>query len=208
MNTASLIIQALVAVGTIAVAVLAIWGDWIRAKLVPPKLTIRPHNLRGCLTEFSRRDPGIVGKRVIYYHVKVVNCRPWSPARNCRVLLRAILVKAPNEEFVPLPMVIPHQFVWAPAQLTPSTVTLSKEGIVDFGRLIEGAESFEPVLYFYANDFGGRVKKGGAIRYVLEAVADGFVASHQQIFEVAWDGNWSENLDEMARSLTIRVVSK
>jgi len=122
------------------------------------------------------------------------------------VLLRSILGRAANQEFVHLPMVVPAQFVWAPAQLTPSAITLSKEQIFDFGKLTDGSAYFEPVLYFYANDFRGRVKSQAAIRYVLEIVADGFVASKCQVFEVAWDGKWSENLDEMAQSLTIREV--
>ena len=207
MKATSLIIQALAAIGTVAVAILAIWGDWFRAVLVPPKLTIQAHNgFRGTLTKFSSADPKMDGRRVIYYYLKVVNSRPWSPARNCRVLLRGILRRAPNQEFVPLPMVVPPQFVWAPAQLTPPEITLSKEQMVDFGRLTDGFDYFEPTLYFYANDFRGRVKSQEAIRYVLEIVADGFVASKYQVFEVAWDGKWSENLDEMGQSLTIREI--
>jgi hypothetical protein len=36
----NLFIQLLTAIGTIAVAVIAIWGDWIKIKLTPPKLKI------------------------------------------------------------------------------------------------------------------------------------------------------------------------
>ena len=36
-----------IAIGTIAVAVIAIWGEQIRSWLVPPKLSLVAHNLRG-----------------------------------------------------------------------------------------------------------------------------------------------------------------
>jgi hypothetical protein len=205
----SIFIQALIAIGTISVAVLAIWGDWIRSKLVPPKLKIQPHNnLRGCLTTFSSPDPKLNGTRVIYYHLKVVNSRAWSPAKNCRILLRSVFVRAANQEFVPLTMSIPGQFVWAPAGWTPPSITLSEDHIFDFGRIADGAEYFEPILYIYTNDFEGRVKQGQAIRYALEIVADGFLQPKCQVFEVAWDGIWTDNLEEMARHLTIREVTQ
>ena len=158
MKTISLVIEVLVAAGTVSVAILAIWRDWFRAVLVPPRLSIQPHNnFGGTLTKFSSPDPDMDGRRVIYYYLKVVNSRPWSPTRNCRVLLRSILGRAANQEFVPLPMIVPAQFIWAPAQLTPSAITLSKEQIFDFGRLTDGSDCFEPTLYSYANDFRGRV---------------------------------------------------
>lgn len=201
------IFQGLAAVGTIAVAILAIWGDWVRAKIVPPKLALKPHNIRGTVTKFTSTHPDLNDRRVIFYHLKVVNLRPWSPARNCRVLLRAVFKRAPNQEFVRLPMAVPAQFVWAPAELTPPAIPLSKEQILDFGILIEGFDHFAPKLYSYANDFQGQVHRDETIRYSLEITADGYDAPRYQVFEVAWDGTWSDKLDQMERSLIIREVT-
>lgn len=131
------------ATGTIAVAILAIWGDWLRSKLIPPILTIQLYHPRGTLTKFFGPDPKLNNKRVIYYHLKVVNSRHWSPARNCRVLLRGISTRVANQEFVPIPMAVPGQFVWAPAATTPPTITLSKEHIFDFGYYYR---RFRPLL--------------------------------------------------------------
>jgi hypothetical protein len=45
---ASTVWEAVEAIGTVTVAILAIWGNGIRAFLSPPKLEIQPHNnLRG-----------------------------------------------------------------------------------------------------------------------------------------------------------------
>jgi hypothetical protein len=44
------VINGLVAIGTLAVAVAAIWGDWLRSFVAAPKLRLIPHNdLRGTL---------------------------------------------------------------------------------------------------------------------------------------------------------------
>src|SRR5262245_15651605 len=128
---ADLVIQGLVAFGTIAVAVLAIWGEWIRAVLAPPMLKIVGHTLQG--------DPttNALGNRLMYYHLKVLNERPWLKAENCRVVLKGLSKRGPDGNFYPIPMAVPLYFVWAPAEITPPTVTLTGEQVVDFGFVAE-----------------------------------------------------------------------
>ncbi|MHC4533809.1 MAG: hypothetical protein ACYS6K_07650 [Planctomycetota bacterium] len=195
-----LFIEILIAIGTLSVAILAIWGDFFRSKLVSPKLSIQPHNLCGTITKFTD------GPRVIYYHLKIVNSRPWVSATNCRVLLRAIYRRGPNQKFSQVHMPVPGHFVWAPAGLTPAFITLTNEQVLDFGRLTENSEEFQPVLYSYVNNFPGFVKANEAVRYCLEVTADDYSKKNYQVFEVAWDGKWSDNLDEMNQSLTIREI--
>ncbi len=197
----SLVFQGLMALGTFAVAILAIWGPWIRSKLAPPKLTLLPHNIRGIVTKFTD------GPRVIYYQLKVRNLRPWATARNCRVLLRRIERRGPDQVFRALPEAVPPQFVWSPAPQTPPLITLTKEEYLDFGRLTEDASHFEPVLSWYPNNFQGFVGPNQAVRYSLEVVADAFSQKHFNVFEIAWNGQWSDNLDEMSQNLTIREIT-
>ena len=49
----SIIIQGLVAVATLLLAVIAIWGDWIRHRLLGPKLTINLLDNEGTLTHIK-----------------------------------------------------------------------------------------------------------------------------------------------------------
>jgi len=198
----SLIIQALIAIGTLTVAIIAIWGGWFRSKLSPLKLIIQPHNLRGVVTRFTD------GPRVIYYHLKVINQRSWVSAKNCRVLLCSIYRRGPDQELMNVPMSVPLQFVWSPAPLTPSIISFSKEGFIDFGRLKENDTRFEPILYWYPNNFQGYVQKNESVRYCLEIVADGYTSEQYQVFEVAWNGKWTNNLDEMTQNLTIREITE
>ena len=197
----TLVIGGLTAIGTIAIACLAIWGNWVKFRLTPPKLRIEPHNLRGTLTRFTN------GPRVIYYHLKATNSRPWSVARNCRVILRAIYRRLPNGEFQNVPLPVLPSFVWAPAEVTPPVIDLSHEQTLDFGRIVEGGNHFEPILYFFPNNFEGFVTPHNAIRYALEIVAEGFKSERFQVFEVAWDGAWSDNLDTMGNHLTVREIT-
>lgn len=71
------IIEGFTAFGTVAVAVLAIWGNWVRSMLAPAKLTLVEHTPEGDLTTFAS------GTRVIFCHLKVSNQRRWLPAQNC-----------------------------------------------------------------------------------------------------------------------------
>ncbi len=196
----SLIIQALTAVGTIAVVIIAIWGDWLKIKLTPPKLKIEFQNIRGELTSFGN------GTRVIYYHLKVVNSRPWSTAKNCKVLLKAISKELPSGEFQNQALNTTPSFIWTPAEITPHSITLTQEHAFDFGFLAEGAKEFKPVLSLTPNNFQGFVKERQKIRFSLQPSADNYLSIKFQVFEVAWNGEWSDNMDTMCQNLTIREI--
>ena len=65
-------LEALTAFGTIAVAVVAIWGDWLKSKLAPQKLALELDPEAEPVTYTN-------GVRGIFRHLKVVNLRPWTP---------------------------------------------------------------------------------------------------------------------------------
>jgi hypothetical protein len=109
--------------------------------------------------------------------------------------------------FRQIPLPVPPQFVWSPAEITPAAIELSTQQILDFGRVIEGQPTFEPVLYWYPNNFQGLVAANEAVRYGLEILADGYSAKRYQVFEVAWNGIWSDNLDQMSQNLVIREIT-
>lgn len=196
----NLFIQLLTAIGTIAVVIIAIWGDWIKMKLTPPSLKIIVLNTRGELTNFSN------GVRVIYYHLKVVNSRPWSIAKNCKVLLKAISKELPSGEFQNQPLNTNPSFIWTPAEITPQAINLAREQAFDFGFLQENGQDFRPVLNITPNNFQGFVRANQKIRFSLQVYADNYISEKYQVFEVAWNGNWSDNMDTMAQNLTIREI--
>jgi hypothetical protein len=193
-----LILDGLVAFGTIAVAILAIWGDWFRAKFAPSKLVMLLHNKNGEPTMFGQT-------RAMYYHLKVVNRRLWLPGKDCRVLLKGLSRRGPDGMFNPISLPVPLQYIWAPAEFTAPVVTVVKEQIVDFGVVREGGNRFVPTLYTTPTSFSGHVGPNEAVRYHLEIEAVNF-SSQRQIFEVAWDGVWSHEPSTMAQHLVIKEV--
>lgn len=203
MEILNLIANGLVAIGTIAIAILAIWGDWFRSKFIPPKLSIQVHNFHGDLTSYAGGTP------VLFYHLKVVNYRSWSPAKNCRVLLMAIYKREPDDsQFHRVNFNVPSQFFWAPFEITPPQITLAKEQILDFGKIEKTENKFKPCLYLIPNNFQGYVEAKSAIRYALNIVADNYNSDKYQVFEVSWNGQWSDNLDIMAQNLIIKEIKE
>lgn len=199
-NFWNLIIQGFVAIGTIAVAVLAIWGNFFKFKIAAPKLSIVPHNLRGTVTSFTN------GSRVIYYHLKVINSRPWSTAHNCQVILKSIAKRLPNGTFNNVPLPVCPSFVWAPAQITPPLIDLSTEQTFDFVNLVQGDTKVNPVLTYYPNNVDAFIRQNECFRFALEINAEGFKSTKLNVFEVAWNGQWTDNLDTMSNNLTIREI--
>ncbi len=131
----SIIINGTIAVGTIVVTILAIWGERIRSLLSPPKLVLEPHNnFRGDANILKNSNGDIFG-RAMYFHLKVVNKRPWLPIKNCRVLLKGINRRGQDKDFHPSPLVVPAQMIWAPASFAPILVTITKEQILDLGNV-------------------------------------------------------------------------
>jgi hypothetical protein len=195
------VINGFIAFGTIAVAILAIWGDPIRAWIAGPKLKLIPHNsLRGSVVTLNN------GVRSIYYHLKVINRRSSISAINCRVLLKKIWRKAPNGSFLKANLAVPVIYVWAPAEITPPYINLRNEHVLDFGRINQNEKRFQPLLLSYANNFEGFVQPNDTVRFGLEIVSDNFISKRLQIFEVAWNGQWSSNLETMGQNLQIREI--
>jgi hypothetical protein len=192
-------IDGVVAFGTLAVAILAIWGDWVRSVLAPAKLTIQPHTFQGDPTRASDVP-------MMYYHLKITNKRRWLPVSNCRVLLKGLSRRGPDGHFHSVPMAVPLQFVWAPAEITPPVITVLSEHILDFGFVSEDSNKFVPVLYSYSNNFRGYVGPNESVRFHLAIEATNFTSDRYQVFEVSWDGTWSQEPSTMAQHLLVREI--
>jgi hypothetical protein len=206
----STVFTGLAAFGTIAVAVMAIWGDWVRTTFVGPRLRLVKHNFRGTVAELNiidrRRNEIIERKKTIFYHLRVENSRHWIPGKNCRVMLRQIHRRGPNGTFHPVKLIVPVQYMWAPSEWSPSLQTVTDKEVLDFGRLMMGSDKFEPMLYIVGGDFDGFVRANEAVRYGLQVIADNSRPSSLQVYEVAWNGEWAEDLDKTEQNLKVREV--
>jgi len=195
-----IIFSGLTAFGTLAIAALAIWGDWIRTRLFRGELSLEMYE--GSVS-LANQPP----HQIYYYHLKVVNKRWWRRAGNCRVLLKAMSRRGPNGVFQSIAMPVPLQFIWAPQNVTPSAIAIQHEEILDFGLVREGNPRFEPRLYWIPNHFTGFVGANEAIRYSLQVVSDAYVSKTYRVFEVAFDGVWNPVLAQMTTHLTIDEIA-
>ena len=204
------LIEIATAIGTVAVAIMAIWGEKVRAWLSPPKLKIEIHTPRGSPTRHTLAgaiDPS-GGVRTMYYYLRVVNLRPWLTAQNCRVLLKAVSRRRPDGSFLQVHMPVPAQLIWSNEGDTPQRVVVTRTAVLDFGYLSEGAQSFLPLLYVYANNANFAVAKGEAVRYQVEIDASNLPLRHAQTFEVSWDGEWDFEPEKMQHHLVVREVAE
>ncbi|MGE3473842.1 MAG: hypothetical protein AB7O28_26110 [Vicinamibacterales bacterium] len=187
----------LTAVGTVAVAILAIWGDKLRAWLAGPKLALSLRDARGDLT--TRAD----GRKTIYYHVAVSNDRSWSPAKAVRVLVVGVAKRRPDGTYYPEPVVAPLQLTWAFPQFHELFPTVVTSDTCDFGHLDEDAARFTLATYVTPNNFRGHVEAGQAMQVHLIASAHNVDRTKPLVLEVSWDGQWSSDMEEMKRLLVI-----
>jgi len=66
------------------------------------------------------------------------------------------------------------------------------------------SQGFTPNLYVRPNNFNGYVGRNESVKYYLEVVADNFASDAYQVFEVAWDGVWTDNTADMMKHLRVR----
>jgi hypothetical protein len=195
-----LITQVFIAIGTLAVAILAIWGEKVRNWIAGPKLELKLRSTSGNLT--TRQD----GQRTIYYHVKIQNKREWAPARRVRILCTAIAKKTPEGSFALEPLAIPVQLTWAFPTFHELLPNIPKEDICDLGFLDENSEQFKLSPYLWPNNFRGSILPKETIRVSLITSTDNFTSKSPYVLEIYWDGVWSHDLNDMREHLVIKEV--
>jgi hypothetical protein len=204
MNGWELLIQALVAVGTLAVAALAIWGEWFREKLAGPKLELTLHDPEG--EPIPVRDgtpPTFTPAR--FYHLKVANKRRWAPAKNVRVLLTKVNKPAADGSFPIVALSGPLQLTWQHPELHPLFPTIGPDDICDLGNLQKG-RVFTLSPYLIPNNFQGSLPSAGKIRVEVVAAADD-AESNPLLIEIAWDGEWSDDTATLSKHLVVKQVA-
>lgn len=189
------------AVGTVAVAIVAVWGDWIRSTLAGPKLTLRLRDAIGDLTNTTD------GGRRLYHHLIVENRRHWSPASAVRLEVTGVARRRPDGSFFPEPLLLPLQLMWAFQAFHELLPTIAERATCDLGWVEEGSGRFRLSTFFTPNNFNGSVSAGESVRVTLRASAHNG-QSTPLVVEISWDGQWSANLTDMQRHLVVKEVSE
>lgn len=190
-------VNTLVAIGTIAVAILTIWGDWIKSRLFHPQLKLICIENEE-LSKYDYGDNSENGEKIFFYHLKVVNTGG-ANATNCRVLLRELHEKE-QEVFKKFTLSVPPTFTWAPLKNTQNITTVFRKQseTLAFCRVPVRDDKNERKLRIVLDSqqhFQGLLDIGKTYRLGLEIFCDNWVQSpsHLQFFEVSWNGKWDND---------------
>jgi hypothetical protein len=213
-----LAVKAVAAVGTVSAVMVALFKDWFRYRLLPPRLHIslsrtesneipntglvNPNDPSG--------SPFVTVSR--WYHVGVTNARRWVEATDVQVFL--LRVEEPDEagQFTtiwddPIPLKWHHmQTLNLPAGMVVGRP--AKAALVAFFK--DAATSKEPFLQIQTMHFPNRFNphRVGRCKLHLVLIArEKQVDSNQVTVEVSWDGNWPEAHEKAPRGLVVREVT-
>jgi len=196
----NLIIQAAAAVGTLILALYAIWGNFIRSRYFGPKLKVFLLNPTGELNPLND------GRQCRNYHLKVTNSRKGTPAHNTQVFLMKIFRSAADGTLVDRSFSGPLQLTWQFPEYHPQLLSVGPDRLCDLGRMIHG-NPFELMLYFTPNNFTKDVEANQKIQVEVVAVAGNGESKPIRI-EIAWDGHWSDDTIEMNHHLVVKEVPR
>jgi hypothetical protein len=184
--------------GTIVLAVVALWGHIIRIRLLGPKLRIALKNPKGEVSMFS---DNVVSR---YYHLRVWNERRTVPAHNVRVVIKTLYRPCADRTMSQITLSGPLQLAWFFQGLNPQFQTIGAESTCDLGHLRKG-EHFQLTTLFHHISFDHTVKKDQKIIVILLALSDE-VESNELKLEIAWDGTWSDDSDEMVKHMVVKQL--
>lgn len=198
-NLWSLVVQMAGTVVALLVVVLAVWGDWLKAKLQGPQLKVHLNNR---VSETS--DEGSQHN----WHLKVANTRQTSPARQVRIICKRIEKKTANGPYLPQDMSIPYELAWRYESLSKSLPTIADEAFCDLGLSRRADNRFSLALrgYLYPPDFQGYITGGQSIRVWLHVSAENFPSQLALVLQIDWNGVWVPVPLEMANHLVITEV--
>jgi hypothetical protein len=143
-------VQAVAVFATLLLAVLAIWGNTIKAKLVGPKLTLKLFDPLGERIDLSD------GSEARYYHLRVTNTRRSAHANNVRVVLTKVMRSAADGSFPSESLTGPIQLTWQHGHSMPQYPTIGPAINSDLGFVVK-SKGFMLSTHFVPNNLDPKI---------------------------------------------------
>jgi hypothetical protein len=176
-----LLFQALTALGTLAVAVIAIWQDQIIDRFNPVRGEIRRSNFEG-------KEEGTPQMTFHTYHVRAVATRPNRPLKGCSIVFRQVN-RISNEASVHGSIYpVWRQLLWAPVERTEAKLIIANEQEADLGRYHLQKDLFEILYYRQGGEFDPYVHRGQSAKIFLHLRADNLLRDIASIVTVDMTG--------------------
>jgi hypothetical protein len=203
MTKSQFLIQTIIQIATVAatllLGVIAIWGDFIKAKLLGPKLRLSLFDSEG--ERINLTD----GTNARYYHLRVTNARRSAQAKNVRVVVIKIVRPAADGSIPEETLSGPVQLIWQHGHSMPQYPTVGPSLNCDLGCLLKDG-GFNLSLQFVPNNVDPNVLANQKMQVQAIAVSDE-TESNPLTVEIAWDGTWTEVAKEMRKHMVVKEIN-
>ena len=184
-QTFSLILQLLGILAALFLGAVALFREQLNAKFRPPLLKITDSETRGAISKHGD------GSLFMYYHLDVLNKRPTSVAKECKVVLIAFQQQEVNGDWKEQSLLVPPYFYWAPIDKPDNPlIDIYDYKRFDFLFLKEGNDYIKLRLNRPFHLIDCNVYANSRMRYILQVEAKNG-RSGRHTFEVSWDGKWT-----------------
>lgn len=179
----------------------AIWGDQLRNWWASPQFAIRLNDPVGILVSRNNGQPSW------YFHVSVENRHRFTSAHATVVCTR---LERMNQQGVWVEEAFPGRLplFWAYPDVYGIQRVVGDRAICDLGHIDQGDNT--PFLFELAirsNNITGSVRAGQTARIHLATEANGYVQRGVVVFEITWNGKWSDDAPTMFANVTIHDVT-
>ncbi len=199
-----MLVNVLVALGTIGSVAAALFGNILRARFRPPILRVRLVDAAGEKTTFSNSQTGQYIDDVRYYHLHVTNDnRRWSPATNLDVRLIRVEEPGPDGQLQltwlgDVPIHCRHQALYPLKQEIGSPIDYDLCSVRK-SRVL----SLHPIIA--PNNLA--VQRKGPCQFVASFQVKSTQADSDIVrVQISWDGQWEDGDAEMQKHLKVKLL--
>jgi hypothetical protein len=190
-------LSALGVASSVAIAIVAIWGEKIRATV------FRPHLRLDLVDNIGQRET-VDGASARHYRLRLTNRALHPVAQEVQVFLTQMDIRGPDGQpqtifmgALPLP--------WQYQILYPNARTIGHKTIADVDLLFVSSEFLQLTTVFDPPSFAATMQ--GEQHFWLTMIARGLNGESGSLrLKVDWDGRWEHGDHEMGRHLTISVA--
>ena len=204
-------------IATFGAVLVALFHDWLRHNLLPPKLCISlsgyPHSTT--MTQVHGNDPlrEPIVTESLWFHVEVSNERRFARAEAVQLML--VRVEEPDSSGVfstvwigEVPLTWQHMYAFNTTTervlghpIRSDLISCTKQAFHESTPFLRINTIFTP------NELAKYAVRAGQLRMRLTIQARSLeVDSDPMLIEIAWDGTWSDDLNDMARRLVVKKI--
>jgi hypothetical protein len=199
-------VQAVVAIATTAAVLVALFGDWLKAKCFSPRLVLKLSNRRqGVATKATLTAPDGAARSedARYFYLTVSNSGRWPVANDVRVCLMKIEERGPDGKLqttwaAELPV------LWDIQEVNPLQRKIGPSADAALLAIIKGKWlQLFPVVQL--NNLKSVFRDECHFVATFQARATEADSNFLRV-QVDWDGRWQDGAEEMQKHLVIKVI--